>query len=73
MKERVEVIVQSSQYREITMGRISLTLLFFSSLLKNPESGDLHKISRFASDIILFTLVKIKLTAKSCRRLLIET
>lgn len=55
------------------MGRISLTLLLFSILLKNPESGDMHKISRYASDIILFTLVKIKLTAKSRRRLLIET
>lgn len=55
------------------MGRIVLTLLFFSILLKNPESGDIHKISRFASDIILFTAVKTKLTAKSCRRFLIET
>lgn len=55
------------------MGRIGLTLLFFSILLKNPESGDMHKISRFARNIILFTLVKTKLTAKNCRRLSIET
>lgn len=55
------------------MGRIALTLLFLSILLKNPGSGDMHKISRFANDIILSKLVKTKLTAKSYRRLLIET